>query len=109
MWADMMCAYYPSERLLVSVRDGEAEAISTDFSILKNVLLSAKVDISEIKRYSSSSTQSMLDKLLDSGHITPSEYLRRIPNGLVPERDELIAAMIQREGSTSKKGATHDE
>ena len=109
VWADMMCAYYPSERLLVSVRDGEAEAISTDFSVLKNVLLSAKVDISEIKRYSSSSTQSMLDKLLDSGHITPSEYLRRIPNGLVPERDELIAAMIQREGSTSKKGATHDE
>ena len=93
----MMCAYYPSERLLLSLENGEAKAFSVDFSALKAVALSARVDITEINPYSAAGAQSMLDKLLDGGYITPSEYLRRIPAGLVSEREELIESLKKRE------------
>ena len=97
IWADMMYAYYPAERLFVSLNGGEPSAYAMDLSLLKNLLPSAKVDISEISRYSTSSAQNLLDKLLEKGHITPAEYLRRIPAGIIPEKDELIEALLQRE------------
>jgi hypothetical protein len=97
VWADMMYAYYPAERLFINLKDSEASAYTMDLSLLKNLLPSAKVDIAEISRYSSSSTQNLLDKLLEKGHITPAEYLKRIPAGLIPDKDELIEAVIQRE------------
>ncbi len=96
IWADMMCAYYPSERLLISVKDGEMITHSVDFSALKSAALCARVDIAEISPYSAASAQSMLDKLLTGGHITPAEYLRRIPSGLVCEREGLIEALETR-------------
>ena len=100
IWADMMCAYYPSERLLLSIEDGEAKTYSIDFSALKSAALSARVDIVEISPYSAASAQSMLDKLLSGGYITPAEYLRRIPAGLVSEREELVEKLKERENTT---------
>ena len=69
---------------------------SQDLSLLKSILPSAKVDIAEISRYSSSSAQNILDMLLEGGHITPAEYLARIPAGVIPEKDSLIEAIPQR-------------
>jgi hypothetical protein len=97
IWADMMFAYYPAERLFITVKDGEPSAYTMDLSLLKNLLPSAKVDIAEISRYNASTAQTLLDKLLERGHITPVEYLRRIPAGLIPEKDELIESILQRE------------
>ena len=108
IWADMMCAYYPSERLLISEEKGETEAHSVDFSALRKGVLSARVDLSEITRYNASSAQSMLDKLLNGGYITPAEYLRRIPAGIIPERAELIEAIEQRE-AIHPKGDTEND
>ena len=100
IWVDMMCAYYPSERLLVSSEGGEMKAYSVDFSALKTVALSARVDVVEISPYSAAGAQSMLDNLLDGGYITPAEYLKRIPSGLVCEREELIEKLKERENLT---------
>ena len=109
IWADMMCAYYPSERLLVSVSNGELDAYTVDFSAIRAAALCARVDLSEINRFSTSSSQAMLDKLLDGGHITPAEYLRRLPGGLIPEREELIAALVARETQNAPKEDNTDE
>lgn len=97
VWADMMCAYYPSERLLSGKDGGEIKCFSVDFKLLKSAILSAQVDVSETSRYSAAGAQSMLDKLLEGGHITPSEYVKRLPSGLVANREELIEVLIKRE------------
>ena len=97
IWADMMCAYYPSERLLISKQGEETTVHSVDFSALKSAALCARVDIAESTPYTSASVQSMLDKLLDGGYITPAEYLRRLPSGLIYEREELIEKLEDRE------------
>ena len=96
IWADMMCAYYPSERLLISTNNGETYTHSVDFSTLKSAALCARVDIDEVNSFSAASAQNMLDKLLEGGYITPTEYLRRIPSGLVCDREGLIEALTER-------------
>ena len=101
IWADMMCAYYPSERLLpFDTEDGGAcEAV--DFSLLKSGFLSARVDVAEISRYTAASAQSMLDKLLEGGHISPSSYVKRLPSGMLLNRQALIEE-LEAFGDTSR-------
>ncbi len=88
IWADMTLAYCPDGRPLRT-----AESYGRLFpSRLHSLLLRAKIDICDSARYSASGTQSVLDRLLDGGHITLAEYLERLPEGLVPDRLTLAEA-----------------
>ena len=93
IWADMMCAYYPSERLVPFYTKEKASAKSIDFSLLKKHILSAKIDVCEVSRYSATSVQNMLDKLLDGNYITAEQYVRRLPIGSALDKDELIESI----------------
>ena len=106
IWADMMCAYYPSERLLPCVSDGEEHAESVDFSELKRGFLSARIDVSEISRYSAISAQNMLDKLLENGFISATSYVKRLPGGVLLNRQSLIEEIEEHEKS---KAITKEE
>jgi len=46
-----------------------------------------------VTRYSAAGAQAMLDKLLDGGHISPEEYIRRLPSGVITDRSALIAGL----------------
>lgn len=95
IWADMMCAYYPCDRLLCCMGEEGIDLRSADFSLLKQGCLSATVEVTEVTRYTASGIQSMLDKLLDGGHITASEYIRRLPGGLLTDRLALAEHLEQ--------------
>ena len=97
IWTDMMCAYYPADRLVPCGSADEAQARTIDPQLIRRAMFWARVDVAELTRYSAAGTQAMLDKLLDGGHITPAEYISRLPAGLIPKRDELIAAMCDRD------------
>ena len=90
IWADMMCAYYPSERLLPYRDKDELSVDQANFELLKQGCLSARIDVAEITRYTAAGAQSMLDKLLEGGHISPAAYIRRLPSGLLCDRQALI-------------------
>ena len=93
VWADMMCAYYPSERLIPYYAKNKTDARAIDFSLLKKHILSAEIEVCEVSRYSATSVQNMLDKLLDGGYISPEQYVRRLPIGEALDKDELIEAI----------------
>ena len=97
IWADMMCAYYPNERLVLSSGDGETRAEAVNFELLKKRILCAKVDVTPMVRYSSVSAQNMLDKLLDGGYITPESYIRRLPGGVIRDREALVLEIKNKE------------
>lgn len=96
IWADMICAYYPNERLLPCKTLDSVVAKQTDLGVLKRNMLCATVDIAEVSRYSAATAQSMLDKLLDGNFITAEEYVKRIPSGIIPERQTLVEAIAER-------------
>ena len=89
IWADMMLAYYPKERLLPA-RVGSNVRTAEELLQLRDAVLSARVSAQEKSRYSAAAGQALLDRLLDGGFITPEEYLRRIPDGAISGKDELI-------------------
>ena len=89
IWADMMCAYYSSERLIPYYGDGGVTSGNIDFELLKASLIKAKVEIGESTNYSASTALSILDKLLDGGYITGKEYIEHLPEGFVLDREML--------------------
>ncbi len=92
IWADMMCAYYPTGRLL-PVRDGGGvRYAAVELSALRRAMLVARVEVGEGARYAVSATVSLLSKLLEGGHISLVEYLERLPAHLVLDRQGLIDA-----------------
>lgn len=97
IWADMMCVYYPPERLIPFYEDGEAISAHTDFEVLKDTMIHAHIEISDPERFSVAYNQIVLDRLLDSGHITFKEYLKRLPQGILIDREGLIARIEEDE------------
>ena len=96
IWADMICAYYGDGRLL-PCKDGTGISSATiDVSSLRKAAIKARVDVTEVTRYSAVAAQNILDKLLDKGYISPSEYVRRLPAGLVADKDALIHELESR-------------
>lgn len=106
IWIDMMCAYYPNDRLLPYADDKGLHAEKVDFSLLRSALIRARVEVSEAERYSASATLSMLDKLMDGGYLTVEQYLESLPDGILPQRRELIER-IKAEGG-GKHGKRND-
>ncbi len=90
IWADMMCAYYPDERLLPFEKDGRTDAATVDFSRLRDSLIKARVAVRERAQYSASTALALLDKLLDGGFIDVNTYLNALPDELLPERQRIL-------------------
>lgn len=100
IWADMMCAYYPSDRLVPCSNINGDYVVPADLSSFKRGFLSARVDVTESTRYTAAGTQNLLDKLLDSGYITPAEYVSRLPAGVIGSRQTLIERLNKEEKET---------
>ncbi len=87
IWLDFMAAYYGDGRLVIG--DGKnAEAL--DCRILREEMICARVDVGKSTRLTKSSALNELSKLLDGGHIDIRQYLERLPDGIVPQRAQLI-------------------
>lgn len=109
VWADMMCAYYPSERLLPCYTKEGVVARGVEFSALKNDIICAEVEIGEISRFSAASAQSILDKLFDGGHISISEYVKRLPSGTFADREGFMESLKKSEQDTAENAEKGEE
>ena len=98
IWADMMCAYYPDNRLLPCRDDSESVCRKVSFSLIRNILPRARVEVGEISRYSAAGSLSMLNRLLDIGCITPAQYIERLPAGLIEDRSRLLTQLQNDKG-----------
>ncbi len=100
IWADMLCTYCPQNRFLMVENDeGKLCAETMDYALLKNELLHATATAGHIERYTSGTTVSILDKLLEHGHLNVAQYIELLPNGTLENRETLLKKI-------SEKGAT---
>lgn len=97
IWADMIAAYYPTERLLPCKTGDRVFSCSLEGMDIRHAFLTARVDVNEVTRYSAVNAQNMLDKLLDGGYITAGDYVKRLPTGLIADRQSLIESIEKHE------------
>lgn len=92
IWADMLLGCYAEDRLVIyKDENGEEKAEKlTGLSEIKKALLSARVDVGAGSRYSQIASLNTLDRLLSGGYITLKQYLKRLPDGLITDKEELL-------------------
>lgn len=78
IWADMVLSYFSEDRLVPLIDDdGELRSEALLFNELENARVYASVNVVDGSTYNYALTVSVLDKLLESGHITAEQYLER--------------------------------
>ena len=87
IWADVVCTYYGDGRK-VGVSGKEEEHIA--LSRLRTHLPSCKISVNDRSRFGSSVALDVLNKLLEQKAISPSEYIKRLPDGIIEDKDSLI-------------------
>lgn len=86
---DMMGTYY-GQRPIVVKKESERSIQSFDFSILKNIYLNIRIDIGETSIYSDIARKQTLDNLFNSGKIEMIDYLERLDDTDIADRQGLI-------------------
>lgn len=91
---DMMGTYY-GVRPIVIEQQGEKQLIEYDFSVFKNTWLNVRADVGEASYWSEIASLSTLDTLLDKEKIDFVDYLERVPDEYIPQKQELISKIKQ--------------
>ena len=88
---DIMAAKYGQRPVVMSDEDGNRQLIAFDFSQLQNMDLKTNVDVGETSYWSEISTMQTMGNLLQSERIDFIDYLKRMPDNMIPQKAELIA------------------
>lgn len=92
---DMMGTYY-GPRPIVVEREGVKKLEDFDFSIFNEMWLNVSADVGESSYWSEIASIQTLDNLLQGGFIDIVEYLKRMPDEYIPQKQELINEMQER-------------
>ena len=92
IYMEFMAEYYGIRQVEVEdSRTGEKLYMEFDFGVLRDVPCSIDLDAGASSYWSEIANMQTLDNLLMQGKIPTSEYLRRLPNGQITDREQLIA------------------
>ena len=97
----MLCANCPPDRLLPVSDGGTVTAHRVDYPLLGKELLHATAETGSTTFFTAAATVTMLDHLLDAGHITVSQYLQHLPEGCLPDRAALLQELNPKGGEVN--------
>ncbi len=106
IFCDFWLMMYGKRSLKISDKNG-TYYLPFDADRYKNIVIKAKVDVGASTMYSEAVVISTLGGLLESGIITPDQYLERLPNGIIPDKSGLIEAIKQKQ--TQQQQVTADQ
>ncbi|RFU70333.1 hypothetical protein D0469_06960 [Peribacillus saganii] len=86
---DMMGAYYGT-RPVVLEQNGEKTVVDFDFTQFKDHFFNVRADVGESSFWSEIAALQTLDNLLASDRINFLQYLERVPDELIPQKQQLI-------------------
>ncbi len=92
IWAEFWIMQYGHRRIKINDQNG-VWYLDFEGERYKDLIISATAEISSGASFSEETTLSVLDNLLDKGAITPLQYLKRVPKGMIPNISELIKEM----------------
>ena len=93
IWLDFWLSKYAEypERMLQIKKDNFTTVIPFDAKQVQGVKFKLKIDVGPSTQWNEAAAVQTLDNLLQRDLITFVEYLKRIPNGLIPDKQGLIA------------------
>ena len=94
---DMMATYYGIRPVVVTGQLNERVVEPFDFGKLKGMWLHIKTDVGNSSYFSEVASVQTLDNLLNNGMIEFVEYLKRIPDEIIPNKQELITSIEQQD------------
>ena len=94
---DMMGTYYGIRPVVIQGPNNERSVENFDFSQLKDMWLHIKIDVGNSSYFSEVASVQTLDNLLNNGFIEFVEYLKRIPDEIIPNKQELINSIEQQD------------
>lgn len=94
---DMMATYYGIRPVVITGPNNERSVEMFDFSTLKDMWLHIKIDVGNASYFSEVASVQTLDNLLNNGFIEFVEYLKRIPDEIIPNKQELISSIEQQD------------
>jgi len=99
IWLDFIVNYYDASRILLyrPSDGGELLGATLDSLAMKKLIFDCRVDAGASSYWSELTAVTTLDNLLKMGNITFKQYLERLPDGLIPQKNELIKDMEERE------------
>ena len=92
---DMMGSKYGVRPVVTTGPNNERAVELFDFSELKDMWLHIKIDVGNASYFSEVASVQTLDNLLNNGFIEFIEYLKRIPDEIIPNKQELITSIEQ--------------
>jgi hypothetical protein len=94
IWLDFWLTKYApyGERNLTIKQDNITRVVPMDFSKLQTAKLKLKIDVGPSTQWNEAAAVTTLDNLLERQLISFVEYLKRLPNGLIPDKQGLIDA-----------------
>jgi hypothetical protein len=93
----MMGTKYGIRPVVVTGPNNERTVEMFDFSQLKDMWLHVKTDVGNASYFSEVASVQTLDNLLNNGFIEFVEYLKRIPDEIIPNKQELITSIEQQD------------
>lgn len=87
---DMMGTYYGERPVVVEV-EGKKQMITFDFSQFKDMWFDIRADVGESSYWSEIAAIQTLDNLLAQQRIEFIDYLERVPDEYIPQKQELIS------------------
>lgn len=97
IWAEFISTMYNVDRMIPQDIEGETGYVKFNGERLKDKLFNVKIDVGASNTWSEITSIQTLDALLQTKHITLKQYLKRIPDGIVPDKDTLIDEIEQQE------------
>lgn len=94
---DMMGSKYGIRPVVQTGPNNERTVEMFDFSQLKDMWLHIKIDIGNASYFSEVASVQTLDNLLNNGFIEFVEYLKRIPDEIIPNKQDLINSIEQQD------------
>lgn len=104
IWGEFFLKKYKSRK--VSYRDN-GKVVVNDYNSegYSDILLQCKVDVGPSTYWSEITAMETLDNLLTSGNVTFLQYLKRLPDGIIPDKEGLIQEIEEQEAMAQQQAA----
>lgn len=102
IWLELYREFFPDTRSYAL----DDRTVLLELSTLPMDAVSVFVDSGATKRFSQSMLITTLQNLLSAGHITFGEYLERLPDGILTEKEKLLSRVREEE---TKGGGGHGD